>query len=639
MTSCYENIIIDNQQNSSSEEGLIRINGIIAVNNLLQTANMTIESLIDESPLKTNRFSLEVMSNDYPQLLYVSNENNDIIMMSRGYTQEELGTINAKSTALAFASLYPLFIPRSKEEYYTTINILESSSYFSAYLKEVENSIYQKQDIFNTENTDLLIAFSNLLEDVCATSTAFSPTKATVEGIPNDPLHIEKNGSKLIVRNRGFRPTYECIVLHGGRDIPEFNKLILANSSYGFLELIQGFDPNERLGIPQTFELNDEGEYEFYFSCRTERALKDLKERNLIDALSMGGFDNSRLDLSYKLLLTDVDPTSDLSNYLNTIGSALQTDGITRLSSKLGNLLKKITMPYNIIKGTGNEFARIAWGLQASDIQFCICSYNGDLTSCTQTTLTPVTNTNNQSGFPNQQLLLPIQVLVSSLAGDETYIQSSYHKVKFEVVSGGGFITDRIAATDENGFAETYWTLGNEGEQKVKAVAIDLVTGVEVSDPVFFKATLRNNADLTIRLSWHKLSGDTDIDLHVTDPYGEEIAFYNMTSASGGWLDRDDVIGPGPEHICWTNAPKGDYQIQVHYYDSDCHNITSYEVTIYAGNKSFGPYKGSISYDKLVSICTITMPDAIVSYPSSIPAMMKSIEFEGFKEFYPPKKK
>ena len=68
-----------------------------------------------------------------------------------------------------------------------------------------------------------------------------------------------------------------------------------------------------------------------------------------------------------------------------------------------------------------------------------------------------------------------------------------------------------------------------------------------------------------ISLSWD--TDETDIDLWVTDPSGERIYFENPTSASGGYLDRDDTDGIGPENIYWrSGAPNGMYQVKVHYY-------------------------------------------------------------------------
>lgn len=68
-----------------------------------------------------------------------------------------------------------------------------------------------------------------------------------------------------------------------------------------------------------------------------------------------------------------------------------------------------------------------------------------------------------------------------------------------------------------------------------------------------------------IALSWN--TNRTDVDLWVTDSNGEKIYFDHETSASGGYLDRDDVDGYGPENIYWRkNAPDGAYRVEVHYF-------------------------------------------------------------------------
>ena len=87
--------------------------------------------------------------------------------------------------------------------------------------------------------------------------------------------------------------------------------------------------------------------------------------------------------------------------------------------------------------------------------------------------------------------------------------------------------------------ASVEWTLGESGEQEVRAVVIDIITEKEISEPVYFKANLEK-AEITVRLDWSQHSGNTDIDLHVIDPNGDRICFYQMTSPSGGYLDRDD---------------------------------------------------------------------------------------------------
>jgi hypothetical protein len=76
--------------------------------------------------------------------------------------------------------------------------------------------------------------------------------------------------------------------------------------------------------------------------------------------------------------------------------------------------------------------------------------------------------------------------------------------------------------------------------------------------------------DVQITLLWE---GDADLDLHVTDPNGEEISYMSPTSSSGGRLDRDTIpcreeVPQPVENVFWPSggAPRGQYVVAVHYY-------------------------------------------------------------------------
>ena len=91
---------------------------------------------------------------------------------------------------------------------------------------------------------------------------------------------------------------------------------------------------------------------------------------------------------------------------------------------------------------------------------------------------------------------------------------------------------------------------------------------------------------LQINLAWD--TDNTDIDLHVIEPGGEEIYYSNKTSdITGGKLDRDDRDGYGPENIFWENAPDGEYKVYVYYYGGS--PPTRYFVTINtpSGSRSY----------------------------------------------------
>jgi hypothetical protein len=84
------------------------------------------------------------------------------------------------------------------------------------------------------------------------------------------------------------------------------------------------------------------------------------------------------------------------------------------------------------------------------------------------------------------------------------------------------------------------------------------------------------SGDVQFTLRW---DNNDDYDLHVYDPWGEEIYFGQRTSSSGGQLDRDEIPGCGSptsgndsaENIYWPQggSPSGNYVVWVDEYN-DC---------------------------------------------------------------------
>lgn len=116
---------------------------------------------------------------------------------------------------------------------------------------------------------------------------------------------------------------------------------------------------------------------------------------------------------------------------------------------------------------------------------------------------------------------------------------------------------------------------------------------------------------LQIGLSW--TTNGTDIDLWVTDPYGEKIYFANENSDSGGYLDRDDVDGYGPENIYWVdNIPDGQYLIQVHYYAPSGGPVTPYTVKVVNGLGFSKTFQGTLAGDEDLDTVAVIVKDGQV---------------------------
>jgi hypothetical protein len=98
------------------------------------------------------------------------------------------------------------------------------------------------------------------------------------------------------------------------------------------------------------------------------------------------------------------------------------------------------------------------------------------------------------------------------------------------------------------------------------------------------RITSVGTGDVQVTLSWDT---DSDVDLHVVDPAGEEVFYAQRRSASGGELDLDSnagcvIDGVRNENITWPvgHAPRGLYTVRVDYWSSCGVSRTNFTVRI-----------------------------------------------------------
>jgi hypothetical protein len=74
-------------------------------------------------------------------------------------------------------------------------------------------------------------------------------------------------------------------------------------------------------------------------------------------------------------------------------------------------------------------------------------------------------------------------------------------------------------------------------------------------------------ADLLVSITWN--TDNTDVDLHVIEPSGEECYYSHPETKSGGRLTQDVTQGYGPEMFLLKKAPRGTYKVMAKYFSSD----------------------------------------------------------------------
>ena len=85
---------------------------------------------------------------------------------------------------------------------------------------------------------------------------------------------------------------------------------------------------------------------------------------------------------------------------------------------------------------------------------------------------------------------------------------------------------------------------------------------------------LRKNLEVDVRIVMSWDADNTDVDLHVLEPSGQEAFFSQNRTAIGGLVSHDFTQGYGPEEYMVRRALPGAYKILAHYYGSRQQTVT-----------------------------------------------------------------
>ena len=83
-----------------------------------------------------------------------------------------------------------------------------------------------------------------------------------------------------------------------------------------------------------------------------------------------------------------------------------------------------------------------------------------------------------------------------------------------------------------------------------------------------FDAAYRRDLPMKLRIVMSWDADETDIDIHVLEPNGEEAFYQNRRTAEGGFVSEDVTTGYGPEEYLKKELESGKYKILSNYYAS-----------------------------------------------------------------------
>lgn len=169
------------------------------------------------------------------------------------------------------------------------------------------------------------------------------------------------------------------------------------------------------------------------------------------------------------------------------------------------------------------------------------------------------------------------------------------------VVVGGGLL---VAAAAVVGGAIFFLTRQSSNPAPPPIEPVEPIEPIEPVEPVEPPPgdPVLGTGDVQITLRWYTTA---DLDLHVVDPFGEEIYYGNEFADSGGELDVDSNLDcslatTSPvENVFWPTggAPGGQYTVFVEYYNT-CEpsgfGTAEYEITIMTNGQLYQRLTGSL---------------------------------------------
>ena len=462
---------------------------------------------------------------DIPQIALVLNQDDEILAMARDlYPDGTAVSVDARSTALAFVTMYPLFAPvKGQYEFGELKEMIQNASAFGALENEMAAVLRDQRPVFDPNNSSLIGALEDLLDEICIDPAARPQPRITnVTGVTGEgPFIVSVEGKRISITNTYLTPMYSGWIYNSeGEEVARMN--IPSGSDYGVTDMIKdSFSTSQSTSV--TFDFNSlgkdsEGQYNFHFSRTTEEAVHDLCLNCALNILDIAGASISLKDVSTikgeltKIILTKkmaydsmmadgkAEWTEIVEFSYGVVMDALTSDTLwKKFAEKAAPAVAKnisvVSTVYSLIRGSGNALTRTYYRYSTpEEINFCLCNMGDQpLYSCGYVTLELVSG-NYQEGITNVWLEEPIRVRVNT--GNNENAPSRF-LVHFTVSFGQGTVSDELVFTDSNLEAQTWWKLGPGGEyQELKVEVLDIATNAIVSEsPIYPEATNKDSGN------------------------------------------------------------------------------------------------------------------------------------------------
>ena len=179
-----------------------------------------LNSVLDVVPISDGAMKLESNINKKVQTYFLTDEGDNIYMMTRLSNTEQNKNVvfSVESTALAFVTFHPLFAHIDGLAYDVLQEAIFQNQHFPKVRTEVNNVIKQKRDLYSQDNTALFDAINLLLDELMVFANYQLKEEVVSRALTNDrryfPFRLNSSGSRLDFQIFGLNPNFYGTATH-----------------------------------------------------------------------------------------------------------------------------------------------------------------------------------------------------------------------------------------------------------------------------------------------------------------------------------------------------------------------------------------------------------------------------------------
>lgn len=361
----------DNELKSITRHGTIDAGQV-------STSSLTVISMSGETDLSGSSFDIDVPQEADLNLLLVTNEAGDPIMLYRERSGQTVA-INSQTTAMALVTMYPLFASANLDDYEQLETYVMQQESFNSLVIEVERSISQKRSVYDTTNAALFESLTQVLDDVVQAMSDGSKaagSKNVIFGQNCDPLVVRNDWLDVLTfREVGLWPSYFGTATTPSGKTKELS--VFTRDDLGIMDLITDASI---YGEATEYQASEVGIHTITLSCNNAKGRSDFYLRIASEFLAVVGFSlesggqgwaNNVIGTVADMMESGMEPnafdrapSAILSLLWNTFIDYMK-EKPTGVLSKFAKVLSPMATAYSFVKASFNGFPRVRYFIGA----------------------------------------------------------------------------------------------------------------------------------------------------------------------------------------------------------------------------------------------------------------------------------